>query len=70
MAANKFHIHIKTSAPIEVENELKEVAYIMTGLRHHTKIWQEQYGATNRNNMRLWEQKADEWIKKHKVIIE
>lgn len=70
MSYKKYHIHISAKTEEDVKKELADVAYIITGLREHTKKWQQYYGAPNRNNMKLWEQKADEWINKHKIIIE
>jgi hypothetical protein len=69
MLNKKYHIHINATTDEEVKEELIELAYIMTGLRESTKKWKEHYGADNRNTMQRWEEKADAWINKHKVII-
>jgi len=63
-----YHIHIKAETAEEVEQELKELAAIMTGLRDTTKKWQTWFGSQNRANMRYWEGKADAWINRHKVL--
>lgn len=39
-----------------------EAVQLLQKLRHHKKIWDEQYGGTNRNNLRRWEDKADEFL--------
>jgi len=45
--------------------ELKELAIIMAKLRAATIKWQTYYGASNRERMKYWETKADDWIKEH-----
>lgn len=64
-----YHLHIQADTVDDVEKELKELAYIMTGLRKWQKKWKDEYGANNRYNMQKWEAKADAWIEKHKTII-
>ncbi len=39
-----------------------EAVQLLQKLRHHKKIWDEQYGGTNRQNLRRWEDKADEFL--------
>jgi len=53
---------------LEVENEdeaLLELATIMIKLRHNTKTWESEYGVFTKRAKKYWEEKADEWIKKH-----
>lgn len=40
-------------------DELVEISY---KLRYYTKIWMEHYGCQNRNRMKYWEAKMDEWL--------
>jgi len=68
--SKKFHIHIDADNEEALKKELKELAYILTGLREYTKIWSQEYGSASLRNKKVWEQKADEWIEKHKIIIE
>lgn len=42
--------------------KLEELAKISHNLRHYSKIWKQHYGATNRNQMKVWEDKMDEWL--------
>jgi len=63
-----YHIHIKAETEAEVKEELKEAAALIAGLRTTTKKWQLHFGSENRKQMRRWEEKADAWINKHKVI--
>lgn len=42
--------------------KLLEAVQLLQKLRHFKKIWEENYGATNRNNLRRWEEKADEFL--------
>jgi hypothetical protein len=48
------------------ENQLPEkfleAVQLLQKLRHFKKIWDEHYGGTNRNNLRRWEDKADEFL--------
>lgn len=53
-----------------MKEELRELAYIMAGLRNATRIWQTEFGSVNRNAMKFWEEKADAWISKHKIYFE
>ena len=47
------------------ETEIKALAVILVRLRQSTKHWQKHYGANNRKVMRLWEQRADQWLNDH-----
>lgn len=64
----KYRIHIKADADDKVKEELREVAYIITGLREATRKWKSEFGYQNKLRMQQWEAKADEWINKHKVF--
>lgn len=44
---------------------LRELAEILVKLRHFTKIWEEHYGAHNRERKNYWQVRADEWILKN-----
>lgn len=52
------------------EKSLIELATIMRELRWNMKIWQTHFGSTNRNNMKRWEEKADQWLSKHIKIFD
>lgn len=52
-------------SPEQSETELLKLAQIVINLRKTTKHWQEHFGAINRNKMKFWEEKADEWISKN-----
>ncbi len=64
----KFRVHIKADTDEKVKEELREVAYIITGLREATKKWNKEFGYQNKLKMQQWEAKSDEWINKHKVF--
>mgnify|MGYP000732855766 CR=1 FL=1 len=64
-----FHIHIKADSDEDLKTELKEAAYILTGLHESTKKWQSEYGSQNRADMQRWQNKAQEWVDKHKKFI-
>jgi hypothetical protein len=66
----KFKINIDSEDPEVLKEEVKELAFILTGLRETTKFWQDHFGAENRNRMRRWEEKADAWIEQHKIVYE
>ena len=66
----KFHIHIDAKTEDELAAELKEAAYILTGLNYYLNEWQNKYGAHARQNLKSWQNKANEWMEKHKTIIE
>lgn len=51
-----------------MEVELLKLANILLKLRRTTKYWQEHYGSQNKQVMKVWEDKADEWLQKN--IIE
>lgn len=70
MANRKFHVQIKATTPEELKTELQEVSHILTGLREHQKIWQNNYGSQYLKGKVYWETKADKWINDHKIIIE
>jgi hypothetical protein len=42
--------------------EFEQLAIIVKNLRYHTKYWQLHFGSNNRNNMKRWEEKADQWL--------
>ena len=65
-----FRIHIKAETESEVKEELKELAYLATGMREWQKKWKEDFGYANKENMKAWEKKMDEWIEKHKIFYD
>lgn len=58
-------IIVQTDLP--PDKALLELAYIVKHLRESSNKWQIHFGSTNRNIMRGWEAKADDWIEKHIV---
>lgn len=44
----------------------EELLYTIRHLRFYTIYWQEHYGATNRANMKRWEERADQLLKQIK----
>lgn len=70
MSNRKFHIHIEANIKDELTAELKEAAYILTGLNYHLTQWQNHFGAEKRSNLKVWQNKANEWMEKRKNIIE
>lgn len=64
----KFRIHIKAETDEIIKEELRELTEIITGLRESTKNFNEHFGHRNRMNKKAWEEKADAWINKHKVL--
>lgn len=67
---SKFKVNIRSLSEEEMKKELLEISNIMIGLRFHTKYWLDHFGSINRKKMNYWENKADEWIEKYKVITE
>jgi hypothetical protein len=45
--------------------DIRELAEILINLRHATKTWQVGYGSVLAERKRLWEAKADKWIKEN-----
>lgn len=66
----KYHIHIPVDNFEDVEKELQELAYILTGMREWQKKWKAEYGANNRVQKEKWEARADDWIKRHKIKLD
>jgi len=66
--AKQFHVHIDVRTDEEIRAELREVSEILIGLREKTKDWELHYGADRRYAKKAWEEKADTWISKWKVI--
>lgn len=50
------------SSTVSCEQKLAEAIQIIAKLRKHKKIWDEHYGAQNKNNLQRWEQKADAFL--------
>lgn len=50
----KYAIHIQVENFQDVEKELQELAYIMTGLREAQIKWDEHFGANNLKNKKYW----------------
>lgn len=61
----KFHINIKEPADFNAEELLKEAVMILYNLDYSTKVWNTHYGAPNKYRMIFWQNKADEFFKKH-----
>jgi hypothetical protein len=68
--SRKFHIHIKASTEEQLKDELKELAYIITGMRQAQKRWHNEFGSASLKQRKEWEEKADEWIEQHKTFID
>ena len=66
----KYHIHIEAGSDSELKTHLRNLAWILTGLRQTTKRWREHYGYNNKKDMELWEQRADQWIDKYKILVD
>lgn len=70
MDGKRYHVHIVANTPEELKSELQELAHILTGLREHQKAWHNNYGSQYLKGKVYWENKADQWINYHKIIIE
>ncbi len=66
--SKKFRIHIKAETDEAVKEELREVAFIITGLRIATEKCKRGYQTVLVREKEAWEAKADAWINKHKVF--
>lgn len=44
-----------------------EAVQLLQKLRFYKKKWEEHYGGANRNNLRRWEEKADEFLSSLKI---
>lgn len=67
----KYHIHIKCESEDDLKEELRECAFILTGLRDAELKRKEgliPYSTAN-ERIRSYQQQADEWIAKHKIFI-
>lgn len=64
----KFRIHIKADTDDEVREELRQAAFILTGLREATKECMRGYKTDAVKKKQLFEEKADEWVNRHKVF--
>lgn len=42
----------------------REALHILNNLRHHTKYWDEHYGALAKDAKKKWEKRADEFLEK------
>jgi len=67
MAKNALHIQATTKE--ELEKELKEAANILLNLQLKLVNWQTHYGIENKNRLHFWQEKANAWIEKHKIVI-
>lgn len=54
----------------DAESSLLEAANILNRLRFHTKVWENEYGSYSKNNKKVAEKKADEWLLKHTKEVE
>ncbi len=66
--STKYRIHIKAETDETVREELREVAFIITGLREATERSKRTYNTSAVRDREEWEKKADAWINKHKVF--
>lgn len=66
----RFHVHINANTPDQLTAELKEAAYILTGLLLSVKQFDEEYGSVNARRKNEWKQKAIDWLQNHKVAVE
>ncbi|MBE2229982.1 MAG: hypothetical protein IAE96_04990 [Chitinophagaceae bacterium] len=46
----------------QLPEKFLEAVQLLQKLRHFKRVWDTQYGAHNRNNLRRWEDKADEFL--------
>ncbi len=60
----KYEVKTKT------EENLEELARISFNVRHYKKIWEEHFGAINRDNLRRWEEKLDSWLEQNVRKVE
>ncbi len=63
-----FKIHIKCENESDMKEELRELAYLATGMREWQKKFDSQFGANNREKKKHWEAKMDAWLNKYKVF--
>lgn len=63
----KYEIIIHEDDLPDLPKKYLEVCNILLKMRDFKKKWDLHYGSTNRNNLRRWEEAADEFIKKLKV---
>lgn len=68
--SKKYRIHIRADTDEAVKEELRKVAWIITGLREATEKSKRSYKTALVRDREAWEAKADEWIKKHKVFYQ
>lgn len=57
-------MNIKVKNNSELMEMARDAIHILNNLRHHTKYWDEHYGALAKNAKRKWEERADEFLEK------
>lgn len=52
----------------ELAAKLHEALVIIAKMRYYGKIWEHHYGAINKKNLKLWQDKADELLAELKIV--
>lgn len=47
---------------VKEKSKVQTAAKILYHLRHHTRLWEEHYGAARKNNKVRWQEIADQWL--------
>lgn len=53
----------------DIRRELAETMRLLVGVRESTKDWEEHYGSERKRKKKKYEQQADEYISRWKIVV-
>ena len=66
----KYHVHIKADSESDLKEELREAAFLLTGLYESVEASDKSYGGAAKQVKNEWKAKVKAWVEKRKTYIQ